>query len=196
MKKLFLFIVPVISVIVSCNSEPKEIDTRPATELALIKKFSDADSICKTQVNKVVKKEFIEKSKKQLIDFIVKDLNAKAENWEAHVHEIKPGVLGVDAEFLISKEREFGDDVKYPDMESIVLESDEIQDPKLTEVLKTLREGDKVLISGTFDTRPFDSGSVVFQTMTRVTLDSADELSNPSFVFHLTDVKRIEKEKL
>jgi len=192
-KNYFLLIIPVI---LSCN-QPKA-DHRAPNELALIKKFGDADSIYKAQINDVAKKESIISSKGQIIDFIEKDLNAKADNWEAHVYSIKPGVNGIDAVFLISKQEEFGD-VKYPDMESLVLESEEITDTKLTKILKTLQKDDKVLLSGKFDTRVLDHGKdgigVVFQTMNRVTIDSEDELNNPSFNFILTDIKKKEVEK-
>ncbi len=195
MKKLLLFTIPLLSIIIGCNSAPKEIDTRPATELALIKKFSDADSTLNAQINEANKDAFFNETKPKLVDFIIKDLNCKAENWEAHVYEIKSGDDGINATFLISKEPEFGDE-KYPQYASIVLESDNVSDEKFVKVLKTLQRGDKVILSGTIEKLNFDvNDTEFFQTGNHFSVNKESQISNPAFYFTLSDLKHKETGK-
>ena len=192
MKKLFLLSIPVIALISSCNSGPKEVDTRPATELALIKKFSDADSTLNAQINEANKDAFFNEVKPKLVDFIIKDLNCKAENWEAHVYEIKPGDDGINATFLISKEPEFAEE-KYMNYESIVLQSDNVSDDKIVQVLKTLQKGDKVILSGTIEKLNFDvNDTEFFQTSDHFSTDKESQISNPAFYFTLSALKHKE----
>jgi hypothetical protein len=193
MKKLFLLIIPALSVIVSCNTGPKEVDDRPATELALIKKFSEADSTLTAQINDANKEAFFTEVKPKLVNFIIKDLNCKAENWEAHVYEIKPGENGINATFLISKEPTFGDE-KYPQYSSIVLESNDVSDDNLVKTLRTLQQGDKVILSGTIEKINFDvDNTEFFQTSNHFHVNKDFQISNPAFYFTLSALKHKEK---
>lgn len=192
MKKIYFL--PILVLLASCGSGIKQVDKRSATELALLKKFTDADSTYDAQINNVTKQESYEESKKELTNFIKNTLKNKAEGWEAIITSIGPGVDGIDATFKIFKKADFEDrsDITEP---NIILESENIKDEQLQKVLKTLQPDDVVLVSGTLVPSEDPNGIYGFQTISHVTIDNEDELRYPSFNFTLTDIKKKETVK-
>jgi hypothetical protein len=194
MKKLFFLLL--IGIFTSCtNIGIKQIDRREATEITLIKEFVKADSTYKAQINDVNKKDFFEKTKVQLTAFIVNKLKNKASNWEASIYSISSGMDGINVVFLISKQADF-EGQTYDHYDSIIFESEEINDPHLKEVFKTLQPKDKVLITGTFGKEKDVQNNIQLQTINNVTIDDEDALRNPSFYFTLTDIKKNETQTL
>lgn len=195
MKKIYFL--PFLSLLVSCGSDIgfKQPDKRAATQLALIKEFSVADSIYQAQPNDVAKKESFEKSRTSLSNFIDSTLKGKVDNWEVIITDITPGIDGIDATFVMSKQSD-SEEPTYEGFQTLTFDCRNIKGAALEQVLKTLEPNDKVLISGNFGEGRDPRGIRNFQTIYHVTIDDEDQFQKPSFNFNLTGIKKKPEEKL
>lgn len=192
MKKILSFIF-IAAALCGCDQNGTKIgieDNRPKTEQALIKEINIADSTYKAQSNEITQKEAYEKSKKSISQLITKDLNAKAENWEAKVHKIELDVNDdILVDVMIAKEMQYAE--KFPEYSSIMLKSRISDNEKLKNLVKPLQKGDEVILSGTFSLEYKDANGNIF--LNSYSIDGGndhDKISNPAFIFNLTDIKK------
>jgi len=141
-------------IIAGCNSAPenKITDNRPATQLALIKKFNTADSLYFFESNEIKKNEALEKRKTELIKFITDSLHDDIKQWPAVIHEIsvdKP-LSYIDVTLNISKKMgKYEDPSEY---KIIILHSKvSLSDTTVKNQLKELLAGDSVFVNGSFE---------------------------------------------
>ncbi|MBB6108963.1 hypothetical protein [Mucilaginibacter lappiensis] len=139
--------------LMGCNTTPpvKVIDPRPATELALIKKFHVSDSLFTSESNEIKKKEVYDKQKTELEKFIIDALPAEVKEWHAIVYKIEVDDY-IEVTLLIPESGSLNENDKYPQYDNIVLFSNEsLNDSPVKTSLKELSKGDQVLVTGSFE---------------------------------------------
>jgi len=180
----------VIAVLASCNQHPPKIatDNRPATEQGLIAQLNNADSTYNDQNNPISKKEVLDSMKSKVPNYILKQLDAKIENWQATVSKIDINLMDA-IEVKLSVPLHFDGDEKDAEYNAIILTATVGFDQQgLKEVLKTLKPKDKVEISGLF--HKTDSGEIIF-IPANVTPDDEAYFTNPEFYFEIKSIKKI-----
>lgn len=184
MKKiLYVFLIAVTAC--SCNLGDTKKESRPKSELALIREINIADSNYRAQINEITQNEAYEMSVKRISQFIVNDLKAKAENWEARVQEINLDDDVVIIELIIAKGLQF--DEKVPQYEAIALRCQVTADERLKSLIRPLIKGEDVIVSGNFLTDKDAGDNITFNSY--VGAGAKQILSNPVFDFSITDIK-------
>ncbi|SDP48700.1 hypothetical protein SAMN05428975_1426 [Mucilaginibacter sp. OK268] len=141
-------------IIAGCNSAPenKITDNRPATQLALIKKFNTADSLYFYESNDIKKTEALENGKTELIKFITDSLHDDVKQWPAVVHEISVDKLLDYIDVTLNISKKMG---KYEDpseFKVIILHSKvSMSDTTVKNQLKKLLTGDQIFVNGSFE---------------------------------------------
>lgn len=192
MSKPCIFILSfLLLVLASCdetaNKQQAIVDNRPKKQLQLIKAFNDADSAYKYQDNEITKKEILDSSKAKLAAFILKDLNAKVENWSAIFEELEVSQLGdnlITVSLLVPLAKEI--DKKLPESDAILLYATvTFNDKQIKDQLKTLSPFDSVVVSGTFEKDILDNIDISASDF-----DDRYTFSAPKLLFKITSIKK------
>jgi hypothetical protein len=184
MKKIY-FLLLTLSIFSCKQPEVKQVeDSRPKNEILLINKFKIADSIYRRQNNDIRRSEVSDSAMNNISNYIIKDLNLKAEGWFAKVNKITMNEFpkSVDVEFRIPLQNDPEDE--NPQFSSLILVANiDYKSKKLVDVLKGLSAGSKVLLTGKFN--KVANGSIF---ITSYSISLGEDFSNPQLTFEVTDL--------
>lgn len=177
--KINYFLFALLIAFASCNSVSRQnVENLPNKQIQFVNLIHRHDSIYNGLANGIGKMEYIDSSRKNIVDFVVLKLQ-EVIKWQAKLNKLdilKSDSL-INAEFLISN---------IHSTDSILLLSTVPFDSlKLKEQLKTIKINDKVTISGVFISRDVvDLNDIYF------TLDEQRKFKTTKFDFYLTDIRK------
>jgi len=189
MKYKFTYAIALLS-LCSCNqmtggsssaSNGPKIDTmRPKEQLTLIKKMADADSIANKQINDLNKRAVIDSGTKDVSNYLTSTLNAKVDNWVAYVSKLDEyGVIQLSfyKDWRKNTESLF---------EITLTAGVKDKDTSVMNMLKPLKVGDRVVISGEF----VKLGGQVNNDIVAQGLEAESSIRSPLYDFNLTSIKK------
>jgi len=198
MKKQLLFITAAMAIILfgcgqpsgsSSAALPKQDTIRPAEEMVVVKTLRDADSVLKLQANDIGKRAIADSARAKVSNYLTNTINAKATNWIAYLAKVD--VVGNTAFVQLSIPRywRLADRIELASISSLILEmSLEPKDTTIMNMLKPLKEGDRVLVSGEF---PKFGNKVDVQTSFLGFHNEPDAVVvYPQYDFNITDIKK------
>ncbi len=163
----------------SCTSVSRQnVENLPDKQIQFVNLIHRHDSIYNGLTNDIGKTEYIDSSRKNIVDFVIYKLR-EVKDWQARLSKLN--IIESDsmirAEFLLSN---------INSTDSILLESEiPLDSLQLKEQLKTIKVNDKISISGIFISRDVvDLYDIYF------TLDEQRKFKTTKFDFYLTDIKK------
>jgi len=183
---LFLFSCGQNSGSTSDSNSPKVDTARPKEELTLIKKMVDADSVANTQINDLNKRAVIDSGAKAIASYLTKTLNAKVDNWVAYINELDGSDGLATIQFTITKDWEKVNSDGLQIHVTLTAGVNNNKNPDVFKVVKTLKKGDLVVISGEFE----KSGGEVNNDPISSGLNPEFALTGPEYDFNLTSIKK------
>ena len=188
MKKIYYLIL--LAFTIGCTP-PKEarytVAKMPESEIAYIKKITAVDSVFKAQKNEITKNEALEKGKKDMAEYILKNLSI--ENWVVKVDEIAVNTNPIDY-IKVSVFVPIGNwrEEKYPDLSFPVFTALlKIKPSKIKDQLKTLEKMDEVYISGHITKNSFGGINIIPSV---IGFDSENTFSNLALDIDLSDIRK------
>lgn len=169
------------------EATPQAVDSRPKSQLELLKELETLDSVYNEQINVITKKEAVDTGKVIISNFIFEKLNARAENWEAIVLAIDNNGVSDYVKLMFPKQLEFEE--KYPELNAVILEDIYLPE-NIKNKVKLLAKDDKVLVTGSF-VKNNTTNEVEIEPNTGL-YDYESPFNNPSFLFHIENIKKVE----
>ncbi|QHS56073.1 hypothetical protein GWR56_11205 [Mucilaginibacter sp. 14171R-50] len=188
MKKYYFLVLPFfLSACTQKTNSKYTYTAMPKNELEFIKELNLIDSAFQRQNNEITKKEFLEKGKKDVSNYVLNHL--KIDNWVAIVNEIEVGETDlakyIKVELMVPNANWRED--KYPEFNSLILVNTILdKDSKIKDQLRAIKKGDEVLISGNIVKSLSDGINVITHSPSG---DEESTFSNLELSVDLTDIK-------
>lgn len=164
-------------------------DTRPVSQLKLLKLLADIYDHCQEQKNEITLKDAADSGKVELTKFITDSLKSEFNNWKAKVYSIERSELdgSMTITFMMSKHPQFSEE--NPELDAIFFKQ-LFFDNTTKDIIKAFKKDDEVLIAGVFSTidNMDDHGNIEFSSYMD-TFKEDDAFDNAVFDIVLSDVK-------
>jgi hypothetical protein len=196
-KASYIITLFVIVTLYSCNQvtttgSTEQKDNRPKDELAFVKALDNAYQNTSNQINDINKKDAADSNKAKISRFIIDTLKTNIKNWQVTIFDIDAESLemdgGIDIKLLLSKNAQLPE--KNPEFDALILQTHIVNNDSLKNMFKPLQKGDKVLLTGKFETEKDEHGNLLFFPANSGVIREEYIFDSPAFNIIITDIKK------